>query len=189
MCITLWDPSKSFSLNSSRIFNSTTAWFTKRFLFLIIFIATCWFVLWSRARITWPKLPFPITSKISYLKAIWSCSTCERFLILCFNNKEATKKSLQFYNFHFHRHIHYSMWIQVWDKFYWPTVQNTKFCCKFWPPRTHPRSKSFRISWLTLKKKDKLLARAFQSEIKEIQWKWSLNHLFTNVRVTLSTAM
>lgn len=37
--------------------------------YLIILMAMCCPVLWSSARITWPKLPLPITSRISYLNA------------------------------------------------------------------------------------------------------------------------
>lgn len=36
--------------------------------YLIILMAMCCPVLWSSARITWPKLPLPITSRISYLR-------------------------------------------------------------------------------------------------------------------------
>lgn len=153
MCITLWDPSKSFSRSSSRIFNSTTAWLTKRFLFLIIFIATCWFVLWSNARITCPKLPFPITSKISYLKAMWSCSTYKEKgklkKFFCWRNQSLYS---QFYNCRSRRHIRYSMWNLVLGKFCWLTVRNTRFYCKSWPPRIHLRWGSFHISLLTLKR-------------------------------------
>lgn len=35
--------------------------------YLMILMAMCCPVLWSSARITWPKLPLPITSSISYL--------------------------------------------------------------------------------------------------------------------------
>jgi hypothetical protein len=43
--------------------------------YLIILMAICWLVLWSNARMTWPKLPLPITSRISYRYDMWSCRT------------------------------------------------------------------------------------------------------------------
>jgi hypothetical protein len=42
---------------------------------LIILMARCWLVLWSNARMTWPKLPLPITSRISYRYDMWSWRT------------------------------------------------------------------------------------------------------------------
>ena len=74
--MTLCDWSLSFSLKWSRTLTSTRAWWWKRFLFLIIFMATWLPERWSRALMTWPKEPLPITSRISYLYAMWSCICC-----------------------------------------------------------------------------------------------------------------